>query len=524
MKSSQTLLFLLFLTLSVTSWSQICDAQQIVVTEDGSCDYSPWILAFEDNFDGSTISLENWKTHYPWGRSLLGAEQQYYADENIEVVNGTANLVVKEVSLFAKVVGGSTPDNEILHDGLPNKRHFDYTSGMMFSRKRYGYGKYEVRCKLPKGKGFWPAFWTYSGGNNCEYNEIDIFEFWNEDNCFGNYDPNRLSKNPHFNNIHDWDNDCSTEDCGTDVYGGCSQWNGPDYSQSFHTFTMIWDNYKIEWIIDGQVQRTSYKFYTLLGQPVDCNSLQAFQPYLLNKAFPEEYQNIIINLAIQSGNAGPDSDNLFPSEFEIDYVRYYQKKPCESVVIAGQNENLIFSQEQVNLVLGSEVILQSNISMTNDDQLFVMAREVINIVPGVSINSGANFVGYIDQSATCQNTFFIPLDHHSIVDTETTLHEVSRELSELGVSEGDDELGNEQLLVYPSPFTRSLTIENKSNVGDQFIVSLIDSKGNTVKREYSLSDKEKIIFEIPELSAGIYFVKSVNTRTNEIVMYKVLKI
>ncbi len=40
-----------------------------------------------------------------------------------------------------------------------NKQYFDYTSGMIYSNYKFDYGMFEIKCKIPKGKGFWPAFW-----------------------------------------------------------------------------------------------------------------------------------------------------------------------------------------------------------------------------------------------------------------------------------------------------------------------------------------------------------------------------
>jgi beta-glucanase (GH16 family) len=137
-------------------------------------------------------------------------------------------------------------------------------------------------------------------GSGDVNNEIDVFEFWNN------------STNDHNLTVH-----YNGQMCLTD-------YNGPDYSQVFHTYTVIWNNYKIEWYVDGDLKRRSTKFYTILGQPVDCNGIQAYSHYIMDKVFPLDPMNIIVNLALQTGTYAPDNSTPFPSSLEIDYIRYYK--------------------------------------------------------------------------------------------------------------------------------------------------------------------------------------------------------
>lgn len=55
-----------------------------------------------------------------------------------------------------------------------------YISARMSSRQSWTYGKFEMRAKLPAGRGVWPAFWmlpvTHSDDNLLD-GEIDIMEY-----------------------------------------------------------------------------------------------------------------------------------------------------------------------------------------------------------------------------------------------------------------------------------------------------------------------------------------------------------
>jgi len=51
-----------------------------------------------------------------------------------------------------------------------------WTGGILSTdtTKEFQYGFVEVRAKLPKGQGFWPAIWLY-GGSSAD--ELDVMEF-----------------------------------------------------------------------------------------------------------------------------------------------------------------------------------------------------------------------------------------------------------------------------------------------------------------------------------------------------------
>lgn len=314
---------ILFFGKYTITFSQICSAQKVIVINDGLCENGSWELVFEDDFNGNSLDITKWEIQgWAQGPLIDAAAQEYNSLDNIIVANGKLSIIAKKETVLRKAVSWKNED-DILDDGYPNLRTYFYTSSNILTKTPFGYGKYEIRCKIPKGKGFWPAFWTFSGPI---WNEIDIFEFWNEENCIGQYDSSKLSKNPHFNSHYDYNGNGISENCGSDVFGSCDNWNGPDYSEDFHTFSMIWNNYTIEWYIDGELKRRTTKFTNLLGQPVNCSSLIANQYYLLNHSFPQQkLQHIIVNLAIQAREGGPDENTPFPSAFEIDYIRYYKQ-------------------------------------------------------------------------------------------------------------------------------------------------------------------------------------------------------
>ena len=156
------------------------------------------------------------------------------------------------------------------------------------------YGKIEVRAKIPKGKGTWPAIWTLgTGGRWPDDGEIDILENVG-------YEPNTA----HFT-VH------STKLDGTGHEGWCEGTEVPNLSAAFHTYTLEWTPEGMDWKLDGGLVHRYSKA----------------DPHGVKWTF-DKPQYLILNLAIGGawgGQQGID-ESIYPSRFEIDYVRVYAKK------------------------------------------------------------------------------------------------------------------------------------------------------------------------------------------------------
>lgn len=128
--------------------------------------YDEWVLVFEDDFNGNDIDYSIWRNDYPWMRAAYcGGVVEYNTDgENIEVEDGILKLIAKNETVYERAVPWMGDDEELFCDGTSvgtNKRWFNYTSGMIFSKQQFIYGKFEIRCKVPSIKKLWPAFWLY---------------------------------------------------------------------------------------------------------------------------------------------------------------------------------------------------------------------------------------------------------------------------------------------------------------------------------------------------------------------------
>ena len=273
------------------------------------CAEEPWVLVFEDDFNGDTVDTQKWDIYVGVPRDYGFRKQKaYHQTENVTVQNGilkiTANREQKYNQQYWSPDGYTTAD-------------FDYTSGEIWSKQRFSFGKYEARIKIPKGKGLWPAFWLYGDGTNGE--EIDIFEFWNEK---GNrYRRRLLSRVMHMTVHYDFDDNNRVE------YIGYKK-KAKDFSNDFHIFTLIYTKAYIKWLVDGELV-AQHNRYTDIDDKESLCELLPDTEYRCNKLYPFRPLHIVLNLAIQHGRPeggyddDPDSTTPFPSSLEVDWVRYY---------------------------------------------------------------------------------------------------------------------------------------------------------------------------------------------------------
>ena len=294
---TRTILSLLFAIRAVTACAQAENYPRIWFAGGNICVDAPWQLVFSDDFDGDSLDREKWMTWYPYGENSSdqcsfcrthGDEGQIYRDENAVVENGLLKLLVKKEP-------GSWYD-------LPR----DYSSGMVHSRQAFtDYSRYEIRCRIPRGEGFWPAFWVFGWST-----EIDVFEF-------GTGEPDRIHTG-FFKNL----------DGGKNEHMAHS-YNGPDFSKEFHTIAVNYEPFFIHLEVDSMRVHSFPRYYTLNGNAVTACDLPE-GPYLHNPVFPRfgDPVQVIANVAVGAANTpftGPPAPGTaIPNQMEVDYIKVYQ--------------------------------------------------------------------------------------------------------------------------------------------------------------------------------------------------------
>lgn len=237
----------------------------------------PYKLVWSDEFDSGTAPDPTKWTYDVGGNGWGNHEKEYYTNarpENARIENG--NLVIearKEAYL------GSS-----------------YTSARLLSKSRaaWTYGRFEIRAKLPRGRGTWPAIWMLSDHNPLTWpddGELDIMEEVG-------YDPNVIHATIH----------CKTYFGGN---GRSSTLTTPTAQDSFHVYKMEWTSTQIDFYVDD----TKYFTYMNPGNGA------ATWPYY-NDFF------MILNVAVGGdwGGINGIDDTVFPQQMLVDYVRVYQRK------------------------------------------------------------------------------------------------------------------------------------------------------------------------------------------------------
>ncbi|MFX0557935.1 glycoside hydrolase family 16 protein [Maribacter sp. CXY002] len=237
-------------------------------------------LVWSDEFDGSELSGDNWSFetgNHGWGNNEL---QNYVADTNVEVSNGTLKITAKRED-----IGGSR-----------------YSSARLNSKEQFRYGKIEIRAKIPehKGNGIWPALWML--GNDIDAvgwpacGEIDIMEYVS-------YSPNET----HFT-IHSTANNHVN---GTQVTSGPITLE--TIEEEFHVYGFLWTDQYLKFYIDD-VENIKLNFM----RPTISN--------VENWPFSKHYY-FLMNIAVGGNWGGLEGvdDSIFPATMEVDYVRVYQK-------------------------------------------------------------------------------------------------------------------------------------------------------------------------------------------------------
>ena len=227
----------------------------------------PAVASFSDEFEGSALDTSVWSTAYWWGRGdVARSELQYYAEDAFVVRDSVLRIVAERRA----------------------RGPFAFTSGIITSLGQFAgtYGRYEVRARVPAGRGLFPAVWLLHHSRAHPF-EVDIFEVLGNDPCTVHM-------------THHW----------RDTQGAMQQrsgsYMGPDFSAAFHTFAVEWRASSLVWFVDG-----TERFRSEIG-------------------VPDRPLYVLANLAVGGPWAGsPDAQTRFPTTLDIDYVRV---SGCASVL------------------------------------------------------------------------------------------------------------------------------------------------------------------------------------------------
>lgn len=275
----------------------------------GESEEENYDILWADDFNESQLDTTDWG--YELG-SIRGVEQQHYVKSEDNVFMRDGKLVLK----------ATDRDKEDQYRNPRGNRQVIYNSGSVrtHGKQEFLYGRIEMKAKLPKGRGAFPAFWTLGadftldgkvngkqgyGWSRC--GEIDIMELLGGNE--GEARNKQVWGTPHFYDKDRGDGDGDYKGTGGKAYTNPS---GADYNDDYHVFGINWSPDKIEWYVDGVVYNTLDLTNPTWGEAA-------------KKCFNRP-QYIQLNLAMGGNWPGDAATNLAGTEFEIDYVYYAQNE------------------------------------------------------------------------------------------------------------------------------------------------------------------------------------------------------
>ena len=241
-----------------------------------------YALVWSDEFDTDGLPDPR-KWVHDTGRNRVGwhnKELQYYSQADGH------NAIVQDGRLIITARREST-----LHK--PQSGGQSYTSARLITRGKaaWTYGFFEVRAKMPCGRGTWPAIWALgAGGRWPEDGELDIMEHVGSQ-------PEQITSTVHVAMGHG----------GQGVTGiaplksACTE---------FNRYQMLWTPQHVIFGVNGAAHLVFPKMSAgAAAWPFDRPSF------------------LLLNLAIGGDLGGPVDDGIFPASMEVDYVRVYQAPP-----------------------------------------------------------------------------------------------------------------------------------------------------------------------------------------------------
>lgn len=244
-----------------------------------------WRLVWSDEFDSPGLPDPSKWTYDVGGTGWGNNELQYYSEARRENARVEGGLLIVEAR----------------HESLGGRA---YSSARLKTRAGWTYGRVEVRAKLPRGRGTWPAIWmlpqrgSYGQGGWPDNGEIDIMEHVG-------FDPGVVHGTIHsraYNHV-----DRTQRGKNTTV---------ADAQDAFHVYSASWTPQSIVVSVDN-VSYFSFDNERLSNPQAD------WRQWPFDKDF-----RILLNVAVGGnwgGQKGVD-ESIWPQRLEIDYVRVFQLK------------------------------------------------------------------------------------------------------------------------------------------------------------------------------------------------------
>lgn len=275
-------------------------------------------IVWHDEFQGSQVDPAKWRVnegvnaayqrqsdgkwvepHWfgedfaPWTQFVpINDERQYYSPNNVAVSDGMLRIQAKRETI-TNPIGWYDASRHLYTSGKIN-------TGTSF---RFQFGIVRMRAQLPQGRGLWPALWMLNTPDPWFWdNEIDIMEARGSQPT--------ITTSAHHHKVRD------AQGVLQNVYRSADLNTGINLQTSFNEYSVRWEPTFLQTSINDQ--------------PV----------FFDNQAIPQDPMFLIINAAVGGWFDGePTEQNVFPTNFDVDWVRVWQPASKPSDLASGDFEN-----------------------------------------------------------------------------------------------------------------------------------------------------------------------------------------
>lgn len=238
-----------------------------------------WVQVWGDEFESDGLPDSSKWIYETGGHGWGNDELQFYTEARLK------NARVEDGKLIIEARRETYEGN-------------NYTSARLNSRSSWTYGRFQMRAKVPSGRGTWPALWllasedTYGDQFWPDNGEIDIMEHVG-------HNANVIHSTVHtarYNHVQGTQRGASI-----DV---------PDATSSFHVYALEWTPDEIRAYVDGE------EYFNFPKPPS-----AGYEEWPFNHDF-----HLIMNVAVGGawGGAQGVAGGIWPERMTVDYVRVYK--------------------------------------------------------------------------------------------------------------------------------------------------------------------------------------------------------
>ena len=291
----------------------------------GSLNPDDWRLAFEDDFDGSSLDSSQWSVGFGWGDEH-GSAEELIVPENVVVENGLLRLRLSD--------GGNRP-----HAGAVNTK----------DKVTFGPGSYaEAVIRAPGADGTITAFWS-KPNSEAWPPELDFVEIPDFDGS-----PTESHHTAHWS-------DATGSTRGKDDSGRAVS-PGGDLSERFHTYGCEWRENRVVWYVEGEE----------IGRLTDADALNAL-------AAGAPYYMMLNPHCALAGWVDSPSMNGWPKSMDVRRVSLYEYDPGNGEGSGGSGpggdswtfahipdtQKYVFSEERVQIARSQTEWVAANAQSQN---------------------------------------------------------------------------------------------------------------------------------------------------------------